>query len=1030
MRRLIMFVVLLSAASGCGLVYGQELSKAKVIWGINGIKDSPEGALILDVAFDGAAAKAGLSAGDVVTAIDGSPIKNSKDLKEKIKASQPYTLVDVKFQRFGKVLEKTVLPRGFLRLEVKDFDRSFVIPGMSQTAAKQRSAALDALDNINVLKQVIIDPKSGQIALVGTYDPKYATGPIPYLDLLKTAIKYPEPKFSLIPVYDKIKSDDEVPNPYGIPIVPALLGMPAAERERQLFIRAISDAYGITQEEYVKLYNYAYMDYDGNIAPPEIGRIIVKMCRHLGWDDVAEAYGQLEGNTADGFTQAMKTLGQEKEAQNVMADKGIDEKQKEKELLNLACVAIIEKLEVPPGEAKQLRYSLQNNWKPEPAELLKKKYQLIPISIKDKTGRPITGLCIVKVPIGDAATRIICGTGNDTLLVKIVAEDVETNTNLVRIMYEADYAGKTFVIRPDLFEKIPGQMTIPEYTSRKIEEMGGNQKGIFLDAKFWFEPKHVAMKVSPDKKVVSFGAAEIRFTTSWDKFDAGGFKSKEEAERMMKKISTIYDDWCAQYTDKYDLYAQIFPPFHALRESAKMVALAKWLNSEKISVNLGDVKPEHWNPPEKIIGFWRSGVLAYKNSETGKYSTAPYHGVTGGVTFKPKNAQWTAVESTTVSETGLSEQLKLSSQLGEKAVDAARSGDIENARYLSELSAQAMTGEVLRGDLIKLNVPLAEPVQLPASPQAVLLQKEMIKQTYDEINELSQNPASKAKAAEKLGQIGNIYNNMRSNPASASNYLYKLQAGKVSEVSGPKVEPVPSVELLKDFYDTIHKRTAGTNELAQEILRSLKTNKPPMPENINKYIDDLVPGDVILIASVPFADREKAGMKDVLISNAIKLLDRWSTNCWSSPASHVALYLGERNGKRWYEDNTSEHGPVIKEEQEFLKEYGARKMDVATLVGEPISPAEAEAIFKAVHELRDAGITYGVGSDKRMVCSEAARWLLMKAGRDIPRTESGPGYPNLITAFIQKKDLVTYSPADYYDNQGYFLIRPLDIQRK
>jgi hypothetical protein len=54
----------------------------------------------------------------------------------------------------------------------------------------------------------------------------------------------------------------------------------------------------------------------------------------------------------------------------------------------------------------------------------------------------------------------------------------------------------------------------------------------------------------------------------------------------------------------------------------------------------------------------------------------------------------------------------------------------------------------------------------------------------------------------------------------------------------------------------------------------------------------------------------------------------------------------------------------------------------------------------------------------------------MKAGRDIPRTESGPGYPNLITAFIQKKDLVTYSPADYYDNQGYFLIRPLDIQRK
>jgi hypothetical protein len=121
---------------------------------------------------------------------------------------------------------------------------------------------------------------------------------------------------------------------------------------------------------------------------------------------------------------------------------------------------------------------------------------------------------------------------------------------------------------------------------------------------------------------------------------------------------------------------------------------------------------------------------------------------------------------------------------------------------------------------------------------------------------------------------------------------------------------------------------------------------------------------------------------------------------------------------------------VLFRSHQFLKEYGQRQMDVATLVGEPISRAEGDAIFKAAHELRDAGIKYGVGSDKRLVCSDASRWLLLQAGRDIPRTEGGPGYPNLITAFVQKKDVVSYSPADYYDQQEYFVIRPLNIERK
>lgn len=1003
---LVILAALLLVATVCDSVYSQELSRGTVVWGINRMGDNPEGVLVVELAYGGAAEKSGLSPGDIILSVDGSPVKTVSDLKEKIKASRPYTPVQVVFLRSGERMEKPLLPFGALRLELKEVDNSFTIPGARPVVNKL--SPMEALDSINILKKVIIDRKTGKIALIGTYDPKYATGPIPYLDLLKTALKYPEPKISLnddVEGKEATESIKQDKNQFGVTFISVLLGMPAAEMERQQVIREMAATYGITREEYIALYNYAFLDAKGEIAPPEIGRIFVKVCRNAGLDDAAAAYGELT-KAADDKTKVSTSI------------------------------SIMEKLGLPADEVKQLRYS-EGNWGLKPGDMLIKMYKQIPMDIKDKRGKPLTHASLSRVVMGTAPTSVMYWTGNRNCYIHISPESLPLNTSLTRILYEADYAGKTFLIRPDLFANIKGQTTYSQYMSKKVEEIGNLDKlALDVDARFWFEPKRVEMLVSPDKNVVTFGASEIRFTTNMKTVNATTARKED-----MDKIINIYNDWCAQYTDNYDLYAQVLPAFHSLRESAKMVALAKWLNSEKITVNLDDVKQEQWQPPDKIIGFWRCGEF-FEESPPGKFYTESFHGVTGGVTFKPKNTTWTAVKTDNEGETGVSEQLKLSSQLGEKAVEATKTGTIEEARYLSELSAQAMTGSVTRGDLIKLNVPLAEPVQLPASPEEVLLQKEMIKETYNEINEMSQNPAAKEKSATKLGEISNIYNNMRNNPASASDYLQKLQTGKLLETSGPVVRPVPARsaedgsvsiqlqrELLGSLSDTIHKRISGTNEQAQEIIKSLKANKPPSLESTVKNIDNLVPGDIILMAPVPFKDREKAGMKDVLISNGVNLLDRWGSNNRSSPASHAAVFLGEKNGKRWYMDNTSAHGPVIKEEHEFLKEYGQRQMDVATLVGEPISPAEGDAIFKAAHELRDEGITYGIGENK-MVCSDASRWLLLKAGREIPSTQSENAKILGITTRLNKKDFVSYSPADFYDDEQFFVIHSLDLQRK
>jgi len=242
-------------------------------------------------------------------------------------------------------------------------------------------------------------------------------------------------------------------------------------------------------------------------------------------------------------------------------------------------------------------------------------------------------------------------------------------------------------------------------------------------------------------------------------------------------------------------------------------------------------------------------------------------------------------------------------------------------------------------------------------------------------------------------------------------------------------------DLLNNFSGLIQKRGEQSNEQAQQIIRSFKTAQPPSPI---KTIDNLAPGDVILVAPVmieeDLKDESKQHLKDVVISNGINLMDRWGSDNWSSPASHAAIYLGERNGKRWYLDNTGK-GPIIKEESEFLKEYGARKMDVATLVGQPLSRHEGEEMWKGAHELRNM-TAYGPskilnwGRDDGMVCSESSRWLLLRAGRRVPETQSENGKILGMDIGLNKKQFVSFSPSDFYANQQYFLVHRLEIRKK
>jgi len=238
-------------------------------------------------------------------------------------------------------------------------------------------------------------------------------------------------------------------------------------------------------------------------------------------------------------------------------------------------------------------------------------------------------------------------------------------------------------------------------------------------------------------------------------------------------------------------------------------------------------------------------------------------------------------------------------------------------------------------------------------------------------------------------------------------------------------------EVQGDFKNVVSQReNVGENAQVQAILDSFKSGEPSVP---TKNLKDLAPGDVILVAPdsllVKGSDETGIHFVNFLESNGINLLDRFGSNNWSSPASHAAIFIGSRDGKRWYLDNTSK-GPVIKNEATFLREYGHRQMDVATLVGQPLSQHEGQELWKGAYELQNT-TSYGIkmlkfNGDDAMVCSESSRWLLLRAGRRVNESQSTD--VNLGITSLNKKEFVKFSPADFYDQQQYFIIHQLYLK--
>lgn len=230
---------------------------------------------------------------------------------------------------------------------------------------------------------------------------------------------------------------------------------------------------------------------------------------------------------------------------------------------------------------------------------------------------------------------------------------------------------------------------------------------------------------------------------------------------------------------------------------------------------------------------------------------------------------------------------------------------------------------------------------------------------------------------------------------------------------------------IKKQNQLIQQRMQSPNKWANSIYKSLDIKEPPLPY---KKFSELQSGDVLLISPNGFLGE--------LINQPDRLL---SGN--GSTASHTVLFLKEVNGKKLFLDNTPGVGDInngmgahIINEEQFIKIYGKREMDVAipAIMGlaQPLKKEEAQMLWDKASMLVKKELTaeplksknyidktnYGVSGDN-MVCSVVSRWALVQVGRNISETKST----------VKKVMGINFGPADFYSDTQNFIITPLAL---
>jgi len=219
---------------------------------------------------------------------------------------------------------------------------------------------------------------------------------------------------------------------------------------------------------------------------------------------------------------------------------------------------------------------------------------------------------------------------------------------------------------------------------------------------------------------------------------------------------------------------------------------------------------------------------------------------------------------------------------------------------------------------------------------------------------------------------------------------------------------------LRKQQELIRQSAEADKNWKNEVLASIKEIRVPSPIFRPKALNDLRPGDVLLIAP----DNSLTSRAIVRADPFYRAIDYYFGGDVSKPefkkglVSHAMTYVKTANGEMLFLDHTREGSRILNTE-EFIKKYGGRGMYVAR----PQTKVDGRELWETAREsaLQEKS-DYGVRG-RNVVCSERAAIAVAKAA-ELPLQNKH----HVLSKILPGIDI---TPNDFFDEKHagkYFLI--------
>jgi hypothetical protein len=593
---------------------------------------------------------------------------------------------------------------------------------------------------INVLKYAFVDQNTGDVVFVGSYDPTYATGPIPYNALLADAMGSPYPRFTLefpgsggqSPLgrirstldqeFARIASD---PN-YGVQwlgrlILPVLKG-DSSDPDQQAALNARLQVLGITPASYRAYMTWqlgGFKDmqaYNGGAADflPRVMELSglsrkggAEITAYRVYATMANRESLDEWCRIAGYTDLLARIDQQ-------VRNGGNRSAGTAELLPALYGSMLRGLGLSESEVSRIQsdYARQGGNEGVLVTPLEQRYQAV-----------FQQFLIDKLVNGMSFTgATLSGQYNfPTIMSALNTYGARRDSPVMNVFFQADYILKFMTASPRPGERIPQHQTSQQYLG-DAENRAGRSAGKTPASgviRYWLYPQNVTLDPLAGNSGVRFRDASVRVGV--EMLDSVGGDAAG-----LQFYKTTLDEYSSHLTSLYEQYARLYPMLHTLRETEKVVALARWAQKNGVRVRVQADSAPPATLPDAAPGFWGMTYVVRPTGSTDTIVTWAQGGVDFGQSTGDAWMQAGPADRQVTNDALRS--LAASTALAEKAAAAAGGGDLESARDLAERSAQAMSGNIDFTNLPPVPMPsgpVVDPAALASVSQASIVAVEM-----------------------------------------------------------------------------------------------------------------------------------------------------------------------------------------------------------------------------------------------------------------------------------------------------------------